>query len=623
MFSNNIIIDIASIFLIALIAIGFIFSRLYRRSSKQVSFVRTGLGGQKVIVNGGALILPVVHETIPVNMNTLRLEVKRANDQALITRDRMRVDVQAEFYVRVKPTAEAISHAAQTLGIKTMEPNLLADLVEGKFVDALRSVAAEMTMIELHEQRVDFVQKVQQVVSEDLLKNGLELETVSLTGLDQTSKEFFNPDNAFDAEGLTHLTEEIQLRRKCRNQIEQDTEVEVRKKNLEAKRLKLELSRDEEYAQLQQQQEIAIRAAAQKAEIARQEAEQQRESEQAKIKAQQLIDEAAIISERMVEEAQIEKEKLLTEKNIQKSRAIDQAEIEKQKAIELSEQDRAIAIAEKSKDQSAAEAAASVTKAEAIKEEEKVATTQQLEIAEREKQIDLVNAAKQAERLAISITIAAQAEKQAAEDKAKSVRTLAEADADKQRLSAKAQADTELLAADAAAKRYQVDAEGKQAIHEADNRLSEQQIAMQIKMATVHELPSIIRESVKPMEQIEGIKIIQMGGFPGPGSVGNGSSEGTTNQPPQNLAEQVVNSALQYRVQAPLLDSLLSEVGLSGQDIKSLTKNLQMDSHDNAMTQHQLENSKQADNESNIHSPEKYDQKNNPEEKSCSEIETE
>ncbi len=623
MFSNNIIIDIASIFLIALIAIGFIFSRLYRRSSKQVSFVRTGLGGQKVIVNGGALILPVVHETIPVNMNTLRLEVKRANDQALITRDRMRVDVQAEFYVRVKPTAEAISHAAQTLGIKTMEPNLLADLVEGKFVDALRSVAAEMTMIELHEQRVDFVQKVQQVVSEDLLKNGLELETVSLTGLDQTSKEFFNPDNAFDAEGLTHLTEEIQLRRKCRNQIEQDTEVEVRKKNLEAKRLKLELSRDEEYAQLQQQQEIAIRAAAQKAEIARQEAEQQRESEQAKIKAQQLIDEAAIISERMVEEAQIEKEKLLTEKNIQKSRAIDQAEIEKQKAIELSDQDRAIAIAEKSKDQSAAEAAASVTKAEAIKEEEKVATTQQLEIAEREKQIDLVNAAKQAERLAISITIAAQAEKQAAEDKAKSVRTLAEADADKQRLSAKAQADTELLAADAAAKRYQVDAEGKQAIHEADNRLSEQQIAMQIKMATVHELPSIIRESVKPMEQIEGIKIIQMGGFPGPGSVGNGSSEGTTNQSPQNLAEQVVNSALQYRVQAPLLDSLLSEVGLSGQDIESLTKNLQMNSHDNAMTQHQLENSKQAENESNIHSPEKYDQKNNPEEKSCSEIETE
>ena len=80
-------------------------------------------------------------------------------------------------------------------------------------VDALRAVAAEMAMEELHEQRVDFVQKVQQVVSEDLLKNGLELESVSLTGMDQTGREFFNPDNAFDAEGLTKLTQEIEERR--------------------------------------------------------------------------------------------------------------------------------------------------------------------------------------------------------------------------------------------------------------------------------------------------------------------------------------------------------------------------------------------------------------------------
>ena len=90
------------------------FARLYRRSSKEISFVRTGFGGQKVIVNGGALVFPVLHETIPVNMNTLRLEVRRANEAALITKDRMRVDVQAEFYVRVQPTTESIANAAQT-----------------------------------------------------------------------------------------------------------------------------------------------------------------------------------------------------------------------------------------------------------------------------------------------------------------------------------------------------------------------------------------------------------------------------------------------------------------------------------------------------------------------------
>src|SRR5688572_21201659 len=236
------------VILVALFAIGLVFSRLYRRSSKEVSFVRTGFGGQKGIMNGGALVFPVLHEQIPVNMNTLRLEVRRAADQALITKDRMRVDVQAEFYVRVQPVIESIANAAQTLGRRTMEPGALKELVEGKFVDALRAVAAEMGMEELHEQRVSFVQKVQAAVSEDILKNGLELESVSLTGLDQTQREYFNPNNAFDAEGLTKLTQAIEERRKKRNDIEQETEVLIRRKNLEAELQKLTIARDQEYA---------------------------------------------------------------------------------------------------------------------------------------------------------------------------------------------------------------------------------------------------------------------------------------------------------------------------------------------------------------------------------------
>ncbi|HVF09981.1 MAG TPA: SPFH domain-containing protein, partial [Abditibacteriaceae bacterium] len=194
---------IAGAFLVGLIVVGMIMARLYRRATKELSFVRTGFGGQKVIMNGGAPVFPVLHDTILVNMNTLRLEVQRSKEQALITKDRMRVDVQAEFYVRVKPTVESIADAAQTLGQKTLKPLELKELVEGKFVDALRSVAAEMSMEELHEMRTDFVQKVQAAVTGDLMKNGLELETVSLTALDQTSRDYFNPNNAFDAQGLT------------------------------------------------------------------------------------------------------------------------------------------------------------------------------------------------------------------------------------------------------------------------------------------------------------------------------------------------------------------------------------------------------------------------------------
>ena len=190
---------LAGIGLVTLLVFGIIIARLYKRASKEIAFVRTGLGGERVVMNGGALVLPIFHETMPVNMNTVRLAVERKNADALITLDRLRIDVKAEFYVRVRPDAGSIAIAAQTLGLRTMHPEALKELVEGKFVDALRSVAAGMTMNQLHEQRSDFVQKVQQVSSADLAMNGLELESVSLTGLDQTSIEHFNANNAFDA----------------------------------------------------------------------------------------------------------------------------------------------------------------------------------------------------------------------------------------------------------------------------------------------------------------------------------------------------------------------------------------------------------------------------------------
>ena len=222
---------------------------LYLRSSKERAFVRTGFGGQKVVQNGGAFVLPILHEVIPVNMNTLRLEVSRGRDKAIITRDRMRVDVVAEFYVRVQAMPDAIAAAAQTLGQRTMQPETLKELTEGKFVDALRTVAAEMTMEEMHEKRGEYVKRVRAVVAADLLQNGLELETVSLTQFDQTSMEFFDPSNAFDAEGLTRLTEQIERRKKLRNDIEQDTMIQIRNKNLDTERQALDIDRELEYAQ--------------------------------------------------------------------------------------------------------------------------------------------------------------------------------------------------------------------------------------------------------------------------------------------------------------------------------------------------------------------------------------
>src|SRR6056297_574490 len=512
--------------LAGLLIIGLIISRLYRRASKEITFVRTGMGGEKVVRDGGTLVFPVLHEIIPVNMNTLKLEVLRAREAALITRDRMRVDVQAEFYVRVKPDAEAISTAAQTLGRRTMEPAMLKELVEGKFVDALRAVAAGMSMEELHENRVDFAQKVQIAVAEDLHKNGLELESVSLTGLDQTPSDFFNPQNAFDAQGLTKLTQEIEQRRKERNDIERDTKIEIERKNLETEQQSLQIERDQEYARLMQQQEVKVRAAETQAMIARQEAERKREAEEAQIEADRSIREAEINRERQVE----------------------QREIERQRIVRIAEQEREIAISEKSREESAARGEADLARAKAVEAEEQVKTVREVAMAERERRVQLVQAREGAEKDAIKLTVAAEAQKQAAEDNASAIKLEATGEADAVRI--RAQADEE---------RYRVEAEGQESINQARNALSPEQIALEIRLELLRNLPAIIEQSAKPMEQIDGIKIIDIRGM----GQTTGGAEGNQSSGDSDLAKSVVNQALRYRAQRPLVDSLLKEVGLT------------------------------------------------------------
>jgi len=554
---------------LTIVMILLIVSRLYKRASKERAFVRTGFGGQRIILNGGAVILPVVQETIEVNMNTMRLNISRNNEAGLITKDRMRVDVQAEFFVRVKPTEEAIADAAQTLGRRTMQPEQLKELVEGKFVDALRSVAAEMTMEELHEKRVEFVQRVQTTVSEDILKNGLELESVSLTALDQTSQDYLNPQNAFDAQGLAKITEIIEAKRKERNDIEQETKIAIQLKNLEAEKQSLSLTRDSEYARLEQEREITNRKAAQAAEIAREQALRTQEAREAEIQSQQKVAIADQLSRQEIEKQRIELEKLVSEQEILKKQSIESAEIEKSKLLELAEQDRAVAIAEKSKAKSEAEAAANLALAESVRTQEKVLSAKEIEAAERRKAIELVQASEEAEREALKKTVAAEAEKRAALDQAQAIQTVAEAEANRNRIAAQAAADSERLAAEARAAAYEVDAKGRRALNEAENLLNIQVMENRIKQLLIENLPNIIRESVKPMEQIEGIKIIQVDGLGGGNSNAASGEQGSG-----SLADQLVNSALRYRGQAPLLDSLMAEIGLNGGDINQLTNSV-------------------------------------------------
>ena len=519
--------DLQSILIIAasiiglFIFIGLIMARLYRRSTREVSLVKTGSGGRKVIMDGGTISIPFLHEISFVNMKTLRLEVHRKDDASLITRDRMRVDVGVEFYVSVNATEDGISRAAQTLGDRTFNVDQLREMIEGKLVDGLRSVAARMSMDELHENRSEFVQEVQNAISEDLLKNGLELESVSLTALDQTSFEALDENNAFNAVGMRKLAEVIATSKKERATITAEADVAVRQAEMEAERQKYEIERAQQEAQIAQIRQIEILQAEQEAEIAR-----NRE-----------------ISDQAKEQARIEKERAIRTSEIERERVIREAEIANVRELEVADQDRQIIVAQKSEEESRARASADSARAEAKKAQEAIETARAVAEADRAKQIALIEATKEAERQATAIRLAAEAEKDAASDRAAA-------------LTEEAQADANALTIRADAKKADMlaEAEGRHAIAGAENALSAEIIKMKLDIARLEALPAIVAEMVKPAEKIDSIKTHQVSGLNGAGGAGGGGG-----QPVNQALDSIMGMALQM----PAMKKLGEELGLS------------------------------------------------------------
>jgi uncharacterized membrane protein YqiK len=678
---------------------------LYRHSSKDQSFVRTGSGGEKVVMGGGALVIPIIHDITVVNMNAIPVEIRRIGEQSLITRNKMRVDLVAEFFVRVVATPEGVSTAARTLGSRTEDPMALKEIIQGRFVDAMSSVAASMTMDEIHQDRAGYIGRVAEIAGRTLGTNGLELENASLTSLNQSDISVFNPANAFDAEGLTQLTEEIESRRKQRNRIENEARIDIKLRDYEAEQRALEIDRDLEYARIDQVRAIEIRRVAQLAEIEAErstsaiaitqaklkaeeesertqiakdhavdsqrirtqneiralEIERQKETELTEIASRTKLETERIVTRQQIEAERIERERLVREaeikarleievfdsrtateieqarfdrerevearridtqreiellsvdkeklvrvaneqaaaeqeravivkkhaievERIKKDEDVAQQEIAKQQSIKLAEtvslrkvedaaivanreieemriaaskyidrfvieQDMEIDLAEKRRlitvvNKAIEEAVARTNEAEARKQlatvEEQVATVRAEESALRNKKVEVIGAEAAVEREALRVVRLAEAEKLAIEQRAQG----------------------EIAESKAAEVRYETDAEGNRKLNEAENMRSDETRRSAIYEHLVKTLPQIIRESVKPMENIESIKILQVDGLPGlnspseTGGAGGGSPSGG------NIPDQVVNSAMKYRTQVAFVDGLMEEIGL-------------------------------------------------------------
>src|SRR5687768_1790793 len=293
--------SLVGVAVLALIAIATAITKLYRKASANMAYVKTGMGGAAVIMDAGRLILPVIHQIIPVSLETMRLNVERRGTHALITKDNLRVALSAEFYIKVQANRDDILQAARSLGGRNVQPQAVSELVQEKLISALRTVAATKDLVELHAKRDEFAAAVQQIVTHDLASNGLTLESVTISALDQTDPSQLQERNVFDAQGLRKIAEITQRAKVERNEIEQQSHRQVVARNVETRKQVLDMERDQAEFEAEQRSKVA------------------------NVRAQR---------EREVAEFKLEQDEAVARRDIEKSKMVETAEVQRKLAVE-------------------------------------------------------------------------------------------------------------------------------------------------------------------------------------------------------------------------------------------------------------------------------------------------
>ncbi len=507
------------ILIIAVVVIAvavFFLNRFYRKSSRDTALIRNGYGGQAIFLTGGCLALPFLHKLDEVNMRILRIDVSRTGNQSSITEDRMRIDMELEFYVRVQPTVEGVATAAQALGSKALTVDGVRNLLQGRFVDAIQSVAATQTMDTLHEHRAGFVEKVAVLLRDNLAENGLLLDSVSLTRMDQSPFASLDENNAFNAVGMRRLAEIIAVNKKKRAEIEADADVSVRQTELTATKQRLDLSREQEEAQM-----------AQGLEIQRFKASSDAQGAQAREEAMVSSEAARIAREKDTQLAEYAKQQVLREK-----------EIETKLHTEVRKVDSAITLADKQAQEAEALAKAELARTHVVLAKESVQTERERAVAMRSREMAMKAVEEAGQVAEASAATETNVLLQRAKAEAESVRT--RADAEKQRLLA--------------------ESEGYKAEIEARNSQSEALMALNVEKFRLDKLPEVVSQLMKPVEKIDSIRINQITGFGAsvPGSGGNDGSQGGDGSTPVN---QLMDGILGMAVQLPALKNIGETIG--------------------------------------------------------------
>ncbi len=496
---------------IILVVIGILFlNRFYVKSTRENALVRTGAGGQKVVIDGGCFALPILHRVQKVTMRTAPVEIALSSGQSVITSDKMRVDVEMEFHVRVDPTTKGVATAAQALGMKSSRIEELKELIDGKLINAIRSVGATKTLEELHTARGQYSREIAEEVAASISNSGLLLDSVSLQRLDQTPFAGLDEQNFFNAVGMRRLSEVVAQSRKERVKIEAEADIAVRQSQLEESQSRFEIERLQRQAEIDSRQQIELMSARSEAEIARIRSETARQ-----------VSEAELQDNQKIKQAEIDRDLSLREWEMQALLKVEEVKV-----------NNAIQLKAKRTEELGAEVTFEQARTKVIEAQENLQTQKDIVVAERVRKL---------------AQIKSEQESELEDSRVKSqVQTLMK--------TAKAEADAVSVRAQAEKDKLKAEAEGRAAIIQAENSLSELQIEMQIEMHRLNKLPEIATQMMKPVEKIDSIRINHIGGFGGDGDNSGGGSSSPFNQ--------AMQSVLGMAVQLPAMKNLGAEIGM-------------------------------------------------------------
>ncbi len=491
---------------------GAILARFYVKTPANMAFIRTGLGGKHVVIDGGALVWPGVQWIQWISLETFKLQVFKAHKEAFITKDRMRVDIGAEFYVKIEPTADAIERASRSLGDRSFSADGIQALVEEKLVSALRSITAQLELIQMHENRRGFALAVMEPLREALVPNGLVLEDLSIFHLDQTDRAYLDPGNIFDAEGLRQIAAQTSERSRQRNEIERNTEVAIKRKDVEAVKLKLALDQERELAEAEQTKAVETHRAQRRAETEQFKFEQERAIREAEIAKERSVKELEIAEARAIREAEIRRETHLLQETLTQERT----EIEKERALESARREKEIAVLIKERERIEEEKRR--LQAESLREEaaQAVQTVGQKAQADRVREIALIEALRDLE---------------IAHRKAEATERLAQAKL----------------------KEGEAEASVRQKYRQAENALDAKIIHRDVLLSLIERSPAIVKELMAPAQRIESIKVLDIHGLGG----GDGEDGGSG-------YAGIVNTVIRAGAALPLLRELLESAGRGG-----------------------------------------------------------